>query len=244
MRKRQIIGLAVAAVLCAGFVSCGGDDDDEPQNPIENSGSGSNGSGNSGNGGGLVGAVADAVDLGLPSGTLWASWNVGATKPEEYGGYYAWGETEEKEEYLVESYQYYDQTWEDFIDIGEEISGTEYDVAHVMWGDGWHMPTKSQIQELIDNCSWEWISYNGTINGYKVTGVNSNKIFIPAAGQREYVSLSDAGRGGYYWSSTLVEDWVYGGSTACILGFYDDVNRGVKVDHRSSGLSVRPVREK
>ena len=143
MRKKGIIGLTLAVMLCAGFVSCGGDDEDEPQNPIENTddGSGDNGSSKVE----LVGAIADAVDLGLPSGTLWASWNVGATAPEESGGYYAWGETEEKTSYTEDTYKYYDQTTQEYINIGEEISGTEYDVAHVMWGDGWRMPTEAQI---------------------------------------------------------------------------------------------------
>ncbi|MBO4315774.1 MAG: hypothetical protein J5867_07425, partial [Prevotella sp.] len=80
-----------------------------------------------------------AVDLGLPSKTKWASCNVGATKPEEYGGYYAWGETEEKEVYDESTYKYYQN--DEYVNLGSDISGTEYDVAHVKWGGNWRMPT-------------------------------------------------------------------------------------------------------
>ena len=187
-----------------------------------------------------VGTVADAVDLGLPSGTLWASWNVGATAPEEYGGYYAWGETEEKTSYNEDTYKYYDQTWQEYINIGDEISGTEYDVAHVMWGDGWCMPTKAQIQELIDNCTWEWISYNGTVNGYKIIGTNGNRIFIPAAGFLHSTSLYGEGIYGRYWSGTLNS-----GSGGGAYELYSDSgNRSVYNNDLCTGRSVRPVREK
>ena len=183
--------------------------------------------------------VADAVDLGLPSGTLWASWNVGATKPYEYGGYYAWGETSEKERYTESTYGHYDQTSQGYIHIGDDISGTEYDVAHVMWGDGWHMPTDTQIQELVDSCTWEWITYNGTVNGYMVTGSNGNSIFLPAAG---YCSSSDvlnyAGiRGNYLSGSFDSSDSQY----ACGLYFASSYHR-FSSSFRYRGQSVRPVK--
>ena len=186
---------------------------------------------------GLTGTVADAVDLGLPSGTLWASWNVGATKPEEYGGYYAWGETTEKEEYTVGTYEHYDHTWQEYINIGD-ISGTEYDVAHMMWGDGWHMPTKAQIQELVDKCTWEWITYNGNVYGYKITGPNGNRIFLPAAGYRYGTSLSYAGSNGYYWSGTLYEDYSYRAWGLYFSSGYHTLYGS----NRYYGFTVRPVK--
>lgn len=191
----------------------------------------------------LVGKVGEAVDLGLPSGTLWASWNVGATAPEEYGGYYAWGELAEKAEYTQNSYQYYDKTWAEYKNIGEEISGSEYDVARAMWGDGWSMPTKEQCQELINKCTWEWISYNGSVKGYKVTGPNGNRIFLPAAGYRRGSSLNLAGSNGFCWTGTLYSgrslnayELVFS-SDSRYVNYYDS-------NYRYFGQSVRPVREK
>ena len=251
MKKTKILSLAVAAVLCAGFASCGGDDPDEPKSPAtenanvgssngdDNGNGGENNSDNSGNKGGtigLVGTVADAIDLGLPSGTLWANWNVGATKPEEYGSYYAWGETEEKETYTQDNYKHYNST---YINIGADISGTKYDVAHVMWGDGWHMPTKAQIQELIDKCTWTWITYNDSVYGYKVTGPNGNRIFLPAAGYRFGTSLGLAGSYGLYWSGALSYSSYY----AYVL-YFSSGDHGVNYNYRYHGQSVRPVKEK
>ena len=104
------------------------------------------------------------IDLGLPSGTKWACCNVGATQPEEYGGYYAWGETEEKEVYSEDTYKYYQNG--SYVNIGSDISGTEYDVAHVNWGSDWVMPTHDEQMELLNNCTSEWTTLNG-VNGRK-----------------------------------------------------------------------------
>lgn len=185
--------------------------------------------------------MAEAVDLGLPSGIKWASCNVGATKPEEYGTYYAWGETEEKEEYLLDTYLYYkyvsgsineNQNW---IHIGLDISGTEYDVAHVKWGGNWRMPTLEEFQELLENCTWTWTTYNG-VEGEKFIGPNGNSIFFPAAG-----CLSSYGQslGGDYWSSTLNKD--YGGSNAYGLAFVNSDAYMASGYDREIGLPVRPV---
>ena len=125
--------------------------------------------------------MPQVVDLGLPSGTKWASCNVGASHPWEYGGYYAWGETEEKEVYNDVTYQhfkgedsdgdgFYDKD-EQCIDIGEDICATEYDVARMKLGDGWQMPTKEQFKELIDNCEREWSELHG-VNGLIFIGPN------------------------------------------------------------------------
>ncbi|MBQ2195316.1 MAG: hypothetical protein II407_00065, partial [Prevotella sp.] len=106
-------------------------------------------------------STPEAVDLGLPSGTKWASFNVGATKPEEYGGYYAWGETEEKERYDWDTYIHCDGASNTCHDLGSDISGTQYDIAHVKWGGNWCMPTYEDFEELNDNCTSEWTTLNG-----------------------------------------------------------------------------------
>ena len=119
------------------------------------------------------------VDLGLS--VYWCSCNVGAEAPEEYGDYYAWGETKPKSSYTEANYSYYNNDTKLYTDLGENISGTEYDAATVNLGSDWRMPTGEEFQELLDKCTWEWTQING-INGYKVTAENGNSIFIPAAG--------------------------------------------------------------
>ena len=158
--------------------------------------------------------TGEAIDLDLPSGTKWASCNVGATKPEEYGGYYAWGETEEK-----------------------DISGTKYDVAHVKWGGNWCMPTKDDIKELLDNCTYEWTTLNG-VNGRKFTSnINGNSIFLPAAGYRWYGALRIAGEDGYYWLSTQYPD----GSSYAYSLYFESYGAYWSDGDRYCGQSVRPV---
>ncbi len=203
-----------------------------------------------GQGGGtidLVGTVADAVDLGLPSGTLWASWNVGATAPEAYGGYYAWGETAEKDNYDWDTYKWCNGSYDTMTKYCTDSSyGTvdnktvlelQDDVAHMMWGDGWRMPTRDEFEELLNKCAWEWFVYNG-VNGYKITGTNGNSIFMPAAGYRYYTSLDYAGSSGGYWSRTHDSS---GG--AYVLSFGSGYHR-VSYSDRFNGRSVRPVKEK
>lgn len=176
------------------------------------------------------------VDLGLS--VKWAGWNVGASRPEEYGGYYAWGELHEKSNYDWDTYQYYDQENNECIFIGNNISGTQYDVARVQWGGSWRMPTRAECQELVDKCTWTWTTYNG-VNGQKVTGPNGNSIFLPAAGYRVDTSVVSQGSHGFYWSGTLIEG---DGYYACYLTFYDG-NVGWGRNDRYSGHSVRPVSE-
>lgn len=187
------------------------------------------------------------VDLGLPSGVKWAGWNVGASAPEEYGGYFAWGETSEKSVYDSESYQhkeiygyYSDGTpkWR-YKYIGECISGTSYDVAAVRWGGGARMPTLEEIKELSKECSWEGGYVNG-VEGVFAIGPNGNSIFIPFAGYRYYSYLDDEGYYGRLWSGTRGDD------IACGLrcnwdgaGWYDAGWNGYW--DRANGLSVRPV---
>ena len=177
-----------------------------------------------------------AIDLGLPSGTKWACCNIGASSPEGYGGYYAWGETEEKSYYDWDTYKYYnDDTG--LVNIGSDIAGTSYDVAHVKWGGSWRMPTTEQQQELLNNCSSEWTSENG-VNGRRFTGPNGASVFLPAAGFRWYDNLYDVGNSGYYWSSSLYpSDDYYAGN----LGFNSGSSYWYYVDGRYFGLSVRAV---
>ena len=110
-----------------------------------------------------------AIDLGLPSGTKWASCNIGANKPEEYGDYFSWGETTTKKEYTKNNYLYYKNG--KYLNIGADISGTQYDVARAKWGGKWRIPTKDEVEELVDNCKYEWTTLNG-VKGGKFTGPN------------------------------------------------------------------------
>lgn len=174
------------------------------------------------------------VDLGLS--VNWAGWNVGATCPEECGGYYAWGELYEKSDYDYDTYQYLDYANWEWIFIGDNISSTQYDVAQAQWGDSWRMPTKEEIDELINNCSWQWITYNG-IKGQKITGLNGNSIFLPAAGFYGGTNVGSLGLGGYYWSGTLFED--LSNSAYCLS--FGDINAYCNFDNRYLGYSVRPV---
>ena len=124
------------------------------------------------------------IDLGLPSGTKWACCNVGANKPEAYGDYYAWGETETKSTYDWSSYIHCDGSQSTCHNIGSDIAGTQYDVAHVQWGGSWVMPSQSQIKELVENCTHEWTTLNG-VNGRNFTGTNGGTIFLPALQSRQ-----------------------------------------------------------
>ncbi|MBR0333994.1 MAG: InlB B-repeat-containing protein [Bacteroidales bacterium] len=155
----------------------------------------------------------DYVDLGLPSGLKWANCNVGATSPEGYGDYFAWGETSPKDNYKWSTYKYCN---------GSETTLSKYntnssrgtvdnkttldisdDAARANWGGKWRMPTEAEQDELRNNCTWTWTTRNG-INGYKVTSkTNGNSIFLPAAGNRLGASVGSVGSGGDYWSSSL-----------------------------------------
>ena len=130
------------------------------------------------------------IDLGLPSGTLWADRNIGADAPEEYGDYFRFGETTP---FTKKSPEY-------IYDANDDIAGTDRDAATVILGKGYKMPTLDQIKELLKECKWEWTSMNG-VKGMKVTGPNGNHIFFPASGCRNGSngSLYDVGSYGYYW---------------------------------------------
>ena len=174
------------------------------------------------------------IDLGLPSGTKWACCNVGADKPEAYGGYYAWGETEEKDIYDWNTYQYSDAKGH-CQSLGSDIAGTSYDVAHVKWGGSWRMPSRDQQNELLDNCSFSSTKMKD-VRGGQYTGSNGGKIFLPAAGGYTYLGFSGVRSSGLYWLSTqypTISNW------ACELSIYsEDRWNGI---YRSYGRTVRPV---
>lgn len=174
------------------------------------------------------------VDLGLS--VYWCSCNVGAESPEEYGDYYAWGETKPKSSYTLKNYSYYNDETKVYTDIGENISGTEYDAATVNLGSDWRMPTRDEMLELIENCTWEWTQIN-SINGYKVTGINGNSIFIPAAGMYNglYGLLIYKDEKIYLWSSQQQTS-----NYRISLNNSDDTPR-VSGTTNSNGLPIRPV---
>ena len=170
------------------------------------------------------------VDLGLPSGLKWATCNVGASCPEEYGDYFAWGETSTKSNYDYDNCASMYKSWGD---IGGNSSR---DAATANWGGSWRMPTKAEFEELKDNCTWTWTTQNGK-NGYKVTGKNGQSIFLPAAGSRDGDTLCRDGEGGYYWSSTPADS-----DYACDLYFLEG-GQAMNWCLFYYGLSVRPVLE-
>lgn len=174
-----------------------------------------------------------AVDLGLSS--LWASYNIGATSPEECGDFFAWGETVAKSDYTEESYLYYKHgTYEK---IANNISGTEYDAATVQWGSPWRIPNRYEMNELMQ-CEWTAATLNG-VDGYRVTGKTGNSIFLPAAGYYNGTARVDTdNRQGYYWSSSVNMDMP---SSAYNINF-----KGYDAEWSASrfyGFCIRPVRD-
>lgn len=177
-----------------------------------------------------------AIDLGLPSGTKWACCNVGASSPEGYGGYYAWGEMAGKNYYFDDNYAYYNRDLWEWVRLGSDISGTVYDVAHMLWDGSWVMPSRGCIGELLEYCTLEWTSVDG-VNGMLVTGPSGGQIFLPAAGYRWGFDLRDAGSGCHCWASTQDPDY---SSCAYYLSFFSCYwIRGW--DCRCFGRSVRAV---
>ena len=183
---------------------------------------------------------ADAIDLGLPSGTKWASHNIGARSPEGYGTYFSWGETSGKDDYSWSTYLYGTNKYTD-INIGENISGTCYDVAHMKWGGSWQMPTDEQINELIENCTSEWTTVNG-INCKRFTGPNGRSIILPAAGLYNQSELLNAGQSGCYWGANACYFHQYGEVYAqASLIWFDQSNSYNSSDSKYYGQPIRPV---
>ena len=185
------------------------------------------------------------VDLGLS--IKWATCNVGANAPEEYGNYYAWGEVVPKPDYSWATYKYCNGTSNSMtkyctkssygtVDNKTTLEAMD-DAASVNWGGSWRMPTYAEWTELREQCTWTWTTRNGK-KGYEVTSkTNGNSIFLPAAGNRFGTSLYDAGSRGGYWSSSLYESYPY---FACYVYFYSGSVYSYS-DDRYRGRSVRPV---
>ena len=188
---------------------------------------------------------AQAIDLGLS--VKWASYNVGATKPEEYGDYFAWGEVKSKKNYSWKTYKYCKGSYSTLTKYNKksDYGRVDYkttideqdDVATVNWGGAWRMPTQEEYDELRIKCKWIWTVLNGK-KGYNVIGLNGNSIFLPAAGYMYGSSLLDAGSLGSYWSSSLYTD--YYPNSACNV-FFDSGGVNWYKFNRYDGLSVRPV---
>ena len=191
------------------------------------------------------------VDLGLPSGTLWATYNVGANTPEEYGDYFAWGETQPKSTYNWSTYQYcngsyytltkycsnFDYGYNGFVDNLTTLL-PEDDAATVNWGVDWRMPIQAEWEELYNNTTCIWTTQNG-VNGRLFTATNGNNLFLPAAGFRLGSILGNLGSDGEYWSSSLNTGTPY---CAWYFYFYSGYY-GAGVDfNRYYGRSVRAVR--
>ena len=235
--------------MAAVFAAC------EKNEPSDNTNGNSvntdqnDGSSNSGNNNATDTNGHDYVDLGLS--VKWATCNVGATKPEEYGNYYAWGETEPKTTYSWSTYKWCngsDDTLTKYNTNGglgtvddKTLLDLSDDAARANWGGAWRMPTDAEWTELRENCAWAWTSdYQGTgIAGRIVTGLNGNSIFLPAAGCRYDDGLYYAGDDGNYWSSSLYTD---GQDGAWGVYFDSDYVYGYYGGGRYYGRSVRPVR--
>jgi len=168
----------------------------------------------------------DYADLGLPSGTKWATMNVGATSESDYGNFYQYGKG--ADQYAATSGQ-------------SDYSGTEdplaisADTAAQVWGGNWHMPTKAQFEELTANTTYTWTTVNGTNGGLFTSNINGNSIFIPAAGLWFNGSRYSEGSRGYVWSSSP------NGSNIAFYLDFDDGDKDVDSRGRKGGFSVRPV---
>ena len=229
MKKTFRLMALVAMTAGLAFASC----EDDNNNP---------------SGGGTE--SAEWVDLGLPSGLLWAECNLGAAKPEEYGDYYAWGETAPKSVYDWSTYLYcngnYDQLtkycnnpeygYNGFTDNLTTLQPSD-DAATAKLGNGARMPTADEWRELIANTTTEWTTMNG-VYGRKLTASNGKSLFLPAAGYRYGSELYSAGERGLYWSSSLYADYPY---DAWFFLFYAD-GQYMYYYYRCIGRSVRPVR--
>ena len=199
-------------------------------------------------GGGGSWGSHDYVNLGLPSGTLWATCNVGASSPEDYGNYYAWGETTTKSNYDWSTYQYCNGSYNTLTKYCNKsnygyngftdnltILQPSDDAATANWGNGWRMPTNEEWQELCQNTTHTWTTQNG-VNGRSFTASNGNSLILPASGYRWDGELYYAGSLGLYWSSSLNTD---NPNLAWYLYFYS----GSVSNYRYGGFSVRPVLE-
>ncbi|MBQ2292428.1 MAG: hypothetical protein II245_02000 [Bacteroidaceae bacterium] len=243
MKKLFSLGALLMLAMCAGFI-CSCNDDVEETPPATITPPDGNVTENK--------DTHEYVDLGLPSGTLWATCNVGANSPEEYGDYFAWGETEPKSNYTWSTYKYRRKGYATItkyctdsyygtVDNKKELEPSD-DAATVNWGSGWQMPSYEQFKELIiyGYATRTWTTMNGKY-GRKITSKsNGNSIFLPAAGYRSGTSLYNAGSYGYYWSRSLNA----GDSLYAYYLYFSSSDISTYNNYRCYGQSVRPVRVK
>ena len=196
--------------------------------------------------GGTVPTIAEAVDLGLTSGTLWAPYNVGATAPGEAGAYFAWGEvTADKSRYSWDYYKWTEDggsTFTKYTTDGLTDLENADDAAAVNWGGKWVMPNRDQLKELFDNCSIEWKAEGehaeGSLAGYRLTSkTNGASLFLPAAGLHWLSQHYDLGSYGYYWSAELC----LGNSDYTHSLYFNSDNWHLDYNGRNCGQPVRPV---
>ena len=182
----------------------------------------------------------NAVDLGLS--VRWAPFNVGATSPEAYGDYFAWGETKPKALYKPDTYRWFQKST-GVMEIGKQISGTKLDAARVIWRGTWRLPTREECTELRDKCKWTLTTRNG-VKGMLVTGPNGNSIFLPSGGYRkdDYTTVRADQVRGEYWTGNLVQydSGNYDRDNAVKLDFVDNPG-GLHAGYRFQGCLIRAV---
>lgn len=185
------------------------------------------------------------VDLGLS--VYWATCNIGATSPEQAGNFYMWGEATTHSDYSLSKYDHYFGSQNSYLrySTANNVLEPKDDTAHRIWAETWRMPTKSEAEELMNQCTWTWTTLND-VNGFEIVGPNGNSIFLPAAGWMNGASLGEKGTGASIWSSTQHESTI---AYAYRLRGYWDSSKGTQTldvaeKDRYRGYSVRPVMPK
>ena len=188
-------------------------------------------------------AAHNYVNLGLPSGTLWADCNVGASAPEGYGNYYAWGETATKTSYSWSNYKYCSGSQSTTQDIGTHIAGTSYDAATKNWGSDWVVPTLDQANELLSKCTVSLATVNN-VKGLRFKGPNGNTIFFPMAGYKYDSKYSAEGTQCYIWTDTkdIVTNVAYKSMAIYLERSSSSAKANTTAAPRRSGVIVRAVR--
>lgn len=175
------------------------------------------------------------VDLGLS--VKWATCNVGASSPSEYGGYYAWGEITTYTENTRTNYKTY------MKDIDNIEGNPQYDVARAKWGGSWRLPTKAECEELRDKCTWKWSTQGGHKGCIVTSKINGKSIFLPTAGERFDTQLNYVGMQGRYWSSTLNKDENFVAYNLYFHNIPSEKKYDVSWSSLNTGFSIRPVTE-
>ena len=224
---RKYFFLMTMAIAALGFTACTDNDDNPTPEP-----------------------AVEWVNLGLPSGTLWAKCNIGATAPEEYGDYFAWGETTTKDIYDWSNYRYCTADGDNLLTLTKYNTSEAYglvdnlttleaadDAATARLGNGTRIPTREDWEELLAGTVAEWGTLNG-VGGYRLTAPNGNSLFLPAAGSSNGTELVAAGEYGFYWSASLYTD---SPNDAWSFSFLPGDHRIGSFGYRSDGQSIRPV---